>query len=270
MDEDDFLNFYFRDILGKENFNYEASGDYFNRKVTYTIIDENGNEVKGQFFVKTSYHSCPTCSKKRGNYFEAIIQLRGGRSKFEEVLKFVMEIVDDQDNSGIFITKIEKKREGYDLYISDREFSKIITKRIIERFGGSITESNSLVGRKEGRDLYRFTYAVRLPKYTDLDLIKLWGKKWLVSKMHGHDMILLNIENWDEIRVKLDDAEDGIILLHREDYRQADVLYSQDNSTYIISPFNYKEIAIRRIDNVKTILVGDSDGELVVIPPWIL
>ncbi len=270
MDENGFLDYYFRNVLGKEKFKYEATGDYFNRKITYTIQNENGTDINGYFFVKTSYHSCPTCSKKRGNYFEAIIQLRGGRSKFDEVLKFVMEIVEDQDNSDIFITKIEKKREGYDLYISDREFSKIVSRRIIERFGGSITESNSLVGRKEGHDLYRFTYAVRLPKFADLDLIKLWGKKWLVSKMHGHDLILLNVENWDEKRVKLDEAENGIILLRREDYKLADVLYSQDNSTYIISPFNYKEIAIKRIDNVKTILVGDSDGELVVIPPWIL
>lgn len=260
------IDIYLKRHFGNGDIDYESSGDYFNRKVKYEFRHSNGQISKGEFFIKTSYHSCPSCSKKRGNYFEAIIQLRGTHEKFIEIIDFVKNTIDSQKNPEIFITKLEKKKEGYDLYISNKEYAKNMSKRIIDKYGGTIIESNSLVGRKEGRDLYRFTYAVRIPEFSYLDLIKFNGRNWVVSGIHGNDISLIELGTNNLRHFKLNDVEDSKILLRKEDYKKAEVLYTQGETTYIINPFNYKEVAIKKIDNVESILVGNLNGEIVIIP----
>ena|GEM_PF-986362 len=266
IQEEELIDIYLKRHFGNGDIDYESSGDYFNRKVKYEFRHSNGQISKGEFFIKTSYHSCPSCSKKRGNYFEAIIQLRGAHEKFIEIIDFVKDTIDSQKNPEIFITKVEKKKEGYDLYISNKEYAKNMSKRIIDKYGGTIIESNSLVGRKEGRDLYRFTYAVRIPEFSYLDLIKFNGRNWVVSGIHGNDISLIELGTNNLRHFKLNDVEDSKILLRKEDYKKAEVLYTQGETTYIINPFNYKEVAIKKIDNVESILVGNLNGEIVIIP----
>ena len=266
IQEDDLIHIYLTKNFGNGQIHYDSSGDYFNRKVIYEFRHANGQISKGQFFIKTSYHSCPSCSKRRGNYFEAIIQLRGTPEKFVEIIDFVKNIIDSQNNPDIFITKIEKKKEGFDLYISNKEYARNVSRRIVDKYGGTIIESNSLVGRKEGRDLYRFTYAVRIPQFSYLDLIKFSGKNWVVSGIHGNDISLMELGSNSLRHFKLNDLEDSKILLRKKDYKEAEVLYTQGDSTYIMNPFNYKEVAIKKIENAKSILVGNLDGEIVIIP----
>lgn len=269
VDEDKLVKGYLEEKLGRSDFKYEISGDYFNRKVEFYYVDEIANKISGKFYLKTSYHSCPTCSKKRGNYFEAKIQLRGKVSKFEEILKFIETYTEAQTNPDIFITKIEKKKEGFDIFVSNKEFARNLSKMIVYKYGGSIIESRTLVGKRDGRDLFRFTYSVRIPIFSVLDLIKFKGKKWVVSRVHFNDLYLVDLEKWEERTFKIYDLEDSKILLRNGDYRQAEVLYSQDNSTYILNPFNYREVPVRRIDNVKSLLVAELDDEILIIPPWI-
>jgi len=43
------------------------------------------------------------------------------------------------------------------------ECGRRISRAIVKRLGGNFTESRRLYGRKDGRNIYRASFAVRLP-----------------------------------------------------------------------------------------------------------
>ena len=58
---------------------------------------------------------------------------------------------------------MEKLKKGLNLYVSSIESARKISKEIIKRLGGVLKESKKLVGKKEGRNVYRVSFSVRLP-----------------------------------------------------------------------------------------------------------
>jgi len=68
-------------------------------------------EISGVVNIKEINNTCPSCLSKRGNIYEAIIQVRG-----EKVREIIEKIVNSHMN---FITKIENVDRGVDLYISE-------------------------------------------------------------------------------------------------------------------------------------------------------
>ncbi|WP_394325584.1 NMD3-related protein [Methanosarcina barkeri] len=54
--------------------------------------------------------------------------------------------------------------------------SRQICRLITSELGGNFSESPTLVGMKDGKNLYRITFAVRLPEFRPGDVIKFRGK----------------------------------------------------------------------------------------------
>lgn len=107
---------------------------------------------------------CERCSKKAAGYYEAIVQLRAkNRIPTEKEQEIAFELayflLDEED----FISKVEKLKKGLNLYVSSIESGRKISKEIIKRLGGVLKESKKLVGKKEGRNVYRVSFSVRLP-----------------------------------------------------------------------------------------------------------
>jgi NMD3 family len=57
----------------------------------------------------------------------------------------------------------EKKPEGWDHFFTETLAARNVARLFKDRFGAEVKESATLYGRKDGRDLYRVTFAVRLP-----------------------------------------------------------------------------------------------------------
>ncbi len=98
---------------------------------------------------------CRDCYRKSSGYYEALVQLRGDRIRMENM---VTKIKNFLASNSAFITKIEELDEGLDVYVSDKKamnafflYSRINPKR-----------SYTLYGIKEGREVYRNIYALRL------------------------------------------------------------------------------------------------------------
>ncbi len=114
---------------------------------------------------------CVFCSKKHGNYFEAIIQLRGLDGLDEDQVYELLDSIRDQTfevgikDPNVFITKEEKVRGGWDIYMGEKAFAKNLSMKFHSRYGGEMKSTSSLYGRKDGRDLYRNTYLVRFPGF---------------------------------------------------------------------------------------------------------
>jgi len=97
---------------------------------------------------------CPDCSRASGGYFEAIIQLRGDAKKVEESAKKLERLLSNKT----FISKIEEMHGGVDLFVGNSR----TTSGILQELGFKPTISTKLFGKKEGKKLYRVTYAIGL------------------------------------------------------------------------------------------------------------
>jgi len=129
-------------------------------------------DVEVPLSVRTVHRTCPDCSRKSGRYYTAILQLRGPvdgpaekadrrRARLdEEWTHLVREMRPDWRKAVSFR---EELPEGWDCYLTDTPAARAVAKLAKQRFGASVKESSSLVGRKNGQDLYRVTFCLRFP-----------------------------------------------------------------------------------------------------------
>ncbi len=137
--------------------------------------------------VRVKREVCKRCSREAGGYYESIVQIRAdSREISEEELEVVRGIIErvlerERENQKAFISKIVERREGIDYYFGDRNIGKKISRLIADELGGKIIESKKIHTRRDGQDVYRFTYAVRLPAYRKGDIVEENGKICVVT-----------------------------------------------------------------------------------------
>jgi nonsense-mediated mRNA decay protein 3 len=128
--------------------------------------------VPVDFTARLVHRTCPDCSRRSGHYYTALIQLRGpeegAKRRAPELRARLAEIWDATMPSARADWKghhswTEKKPEGWDHFFTETLSARNIARLFKDRFGAEVKESASLYGRKDGRDLYRVTFAVRLP-----------------------------------------------------------------------------------------------------------
>jgi len=163
-------------ILSKSRLDKEV------RKVTLTATSRNEDErnllvaVKASlsvedFFVTRRFETrvriqgatCPACGRRRGMYYEAILQFRASSGRLpddlaKETSRYVEDAVAADPNQ--FITKVESVRGGLDFYLSSNSMAKTIAKAYRD-WGAETRSSAKVFGQKEGKELYRVTYLVR-------------------------------------------------------------------------------------------------------------
>ncbi len=132
---------------------------------------------------------CKNCSKREGDYYEAILQVRPTQDEMtEEQKNQVMSMVhkrvevDRGEEKKVFITLEKEIHGGLDFFLSDRRVTKNLSFDIADFFGGDVKTSSELAGREDGQNVYRMTYSVRLPPYEEGDFIKFEGKIYRIKK----------------------------------------------------------------------------------------
>ncbi len=123
-------------------------------------------EQVGESRVRRRRKTCPDCAKQHGQYYEAILQVRATkRSVDEREMEIIRELVQEkmQGDPRLFVAREESVHGGTDIYLSSNKAAKALAQRIKSHLGGKVISSPKLHGRRGGRDIYRVTYAVRLP-----------------------------------------------------------------------------------------------------------
>ena len=113
-------------------------------------------------------------------YYEGKLQLRNAE---QHIIDFVYSLISSRED--VRIAKVEKVRNGIDVYISSQKYLQIIGKKLQKQFRGELKISRRLHGRSRSssRDLYRLTVLFRLPKFKKGDRIVYKGKELLVVDM---------------------------------------------------------------------------------------
>jgi 60S ribosomal export protein NMD3 len=132
-------------------------------------------EVAVEFPVQVEHRTCPDCSRRSGHYYTALLQLRGpeGRSiapriQREERVRLQRlwqhALPEARAEWRRALSWEEERPEGWDVYFVDTVAARGLARWLKTRLGGRLSESPTLYGRKDGRDLYRVTFCLRVPR----------------------------------------------------------------------------------------------------------
>lgn len=131
---------------------------------TCCLLHNQDIEETFTFPLRLTYTLCDTCARAQTNYYEGIIQLRGeNRAVLEQAHAFLLDETAKQKEKGVFITKIEEQKKGYDYYYTKQRAIPVLMKKLAKKFGATASSHARLVTEKKGEKLYRVTAIVRLP-----------------------------------------------------------------------------------------------------------
>ena len=163
------LDILLRELLERKDMQLLHSASYRieGRKVHMTIVlkleDVEKIEKKDAELVIKSI-LCENCSMKKSGYYNSIVQLRVPKELIETFFDEVQQQVDflsHYDNMA-FISKIEKRKEGLDLYFGSKNVAMQIARNLKDKFRAAIKITRKNAGLKQGQKVYRDTILVRL------------------------------------------------------------------------------------------------------------
>ncbi|WP_457548986.1 60S ribosomal export protein NMD3 [Archaeoglobus sp.] len=185
----------------------------------YEVVDEKVVEVR------LRSRTCERCTRLSGGYYEAIVQIRADDRKIEDgELEVVKSLINrilerESDNQKAFVSKVVERKEGIDFYFGDRNIGRKVSREIVKVLGGKLIESRKLHTRIDGRNIYRYTFAVRLPCYRAGDIVLDKGKVCVaVRRGKGISLDDLSSVNLEDAKVvkKREELEKGVVVNYDE------------------------------------------------------
>jgi len=189
---------------------------------------------------------CDRCSLKKGGYFEAVLQVR--KKNLKKEMQEIEGIINRKiDEMNTFISKRENRREGIDYYIGSKKAAAAAAKEIKESFNAEMKKSSSLIGMKDGKELYRDTYMVRLPEYGKESFFKEGERLYRVISV-GKKIEMKSLDG-----VKKSVYREEMEKMKKVEIRtkEADVLHEEKDGLYIMDRENFKTYFVNKPKNWK-------------------
>ncbi|OPY41316.1 MAG: NMD3 family protein [Methanoregulaceae archaeon PtaU1.Bin222] len=161
--------------------------------------------VEGSCTVEIEWkkEQCDRCSRISGSYYEGVVQIRAqGRRATEreisEAARIAHEVEDAMMTSGerlSFISDIEEHRDGLDITVGSQRLGQEIAAAITRELGGRFTTHPKLIGEKAGKQIFRITYSLRLPRYSRGDIVVVSGRYAEVLRIEAKTIRYLDLES---------------------------------------------------------------------------
>jgi len=236
-------------------------------EVTGTIEDLTVNRsraslvVKGVLYGKPVEATCSTeiawqkeqcdrCNRISGSYYEGVVQVRAeGRtpSMFESQMSAsIAQQVEDTLQSGgerlSFISDMNETKDGIDIIIGSQHIGMLIAQAIVAQLGGRYTTHPKLVGEKNGRQLYRITYSVRLPRFQKHDVVAAGPRYYEVERVEARHVRTTDLR--DGISKSLRDEEITRIVGNSRNAESALVVFSEASGIGILDPVSNRTVEL--------------------------
>jgi len=247
------------------------------RNVTWAVdpeqVDENTIRMHCQFTgvvretpleesvvvpVKISRGTCDRCGRIAGGYYNAIVQVRATdrtptAAERNRAVERAEAYIGDRESAGdrnAFITEVEEVDDGVDIRISTTQMGEGVATRIVRELGGSVESYPTLVTEDgDGNEVYRVTYAVRLPKFTPGDVIAPDDDAGpvLVRSVSGN-LKGVRLASGDPYEASFDDEELAARrLTTREDAVETTVVAVEDaHAVQVLDPETYEAKTVSR------------------------
>ena len=238
------------------------------------------HEISEEHFlpIRIKNVTCDICSKQFGGYFEATLQIRANKRKLirKEIdtirldVENIVKSYRNKGNRGLFITDIGEEHGGIDFYLSEKGSAYTIAKKIQDKFGGEIKESSKNFGMKDGRQVYRMTYLLRLSQYRKGDFITYDNSYFYISSLSGNKVHTFELYDWTE---RIFDSKDlqQIKIVGGEELIKEMILVSQSNDeVQLMDPKTYKTFEVKKSKKItfnnKTLSIVKLDDTIFLIP----
>ena len=190
-----------------DNGNVSAHLKIFNGE---TLLREDDVVIK----LKITKNSCPTCNRVSGSYYESILQVRTFSHEVTDVIgeieQFATNFVQSVEGSSptSFISKVVHQREGVDIFLGKRSDAMKLSKIIMDRYFSNLKVSKSLAGMKEGNEIYRYTYSIRIFNLKLGSIIESRSQKFVITGIHPQTLYVLDPRNMKRSVLKRSDVFD--------------------------------------------------------------
>ncbi|MFT4889864.1 MAG: nonsense-mediated mRNA decay protein 3 [Halobacteriales archaeon] len=223
--------------------------------------------------VKISRETCTRCGRIAGDYYASIVQVRARdrdttpreRERAEEIAHEVVAEMEATGDREAFVTEVGEADDGLDIKLSTNSIGNQVANRIVREFGGSVSDSETLVTEDEdGNEVYRVTYAVHLPPYRPGDVISLDGDDGgpvLVTSVRGN-LKGRRVTTGDSFEASYEDgdAPDAGVLGRTDDGEETPLVSVEDeNAVQVLDPETYEAKTVARPDYL------DPDAETVTV-----
>jgi nonsense-mediated mRNA decay protein 3 len=203
--------------------------------------------------VRVQRTACDMCSRESGGYFEAIIQIRAaGRFPTEEekrrcaaIAREAMESMKKKGDRLAFISDFQEQKEGIDLYMGSMNASRQVCRMIISELGGSFAESPTLVGMKDGKNVYRITFAMRLPEFRPGDVIRFRGRI-IQIRSSGKKVNGISLEDGSRFISTPEELKGAEKIANIGDAVLTVLVSIEENAILVLDPRTYETVAIKK------------------------
>ncbi len=203
--------------------------------------------------VRLKRGACRECSKQMGSYFEAILQLRGDdrvldKASEEAIRQQLLDRVESMraDSREVFVSKVERVRGGLDFYFSTAQAARIVARELQDLRCADYKESSSLWGRREGREVFRVTFLVRLPSFGPGEVITADSKDWYVKSMSKGLVRCIDISAGEEQQMRVRDLEGVVPSCTSSDIKNAVVLMETADEVQVLDPVTMSPVDLRK------------------------
>jgi len=217
------------------------------------VVREEPVHAEAETEIRIQRTACDMCSRESGGYFEAIIQIRAaGRFPTEDENKRCMaiarEAMDSMRKKGdrlAFISEVLEQKEGVDLYMGSMNASRQVCRLITSELGGSFSESPTLVGMKDGKNVYRVTFSVRLPEFSPGDVIRFRGKI-IHIKSSGKKVNGISLEDGLRFLATPEELKGAEKIGNMGDAVLTVLVSIENNAILVLDPETYETVAIKK------------------------
>jgi nonsense-mediated mRNA decay protein 3 len=122
--------------------------------------------------VKLKANTCPECSRLSGHFYTATIQVRGMSERLRGPPRALRERLEATFEGLLPELKPDWRKamswreelpEGWNYYLTDTLAARSVARFAKSRLNATLKESATLWGRRNGQDVYRVTFCLRIP-----------------------------------------------------------------------------------------------------------
>ncbi|MFH1774321.1 MAG: NMD3-related protein [Methanobacteriota archaeon] len=199
--------------------------------------------------VRARLELCDNCSRQIGGYYESILQIRSedalGRAERKEIQALVDRSISflAQKDRKAFLSDFKTMKEGMDFHVGSTKVARKLAEILREKFGGEISESPKLFGKNEhGKDLYRVTIALRLPRLKEGDIIEFETQPLQLLGFAKEKAIAFDLQSRKRLAIPIKNLKRAKILGRRKDVVRATVSEVIPGRVQVIELRDYKTL----------------------------
>ena len=266
---------HFHPEIDRDSIDLDVEG----QSVKFIVTLSDGAEFRSspiQLEAKISVlkNSCPSCNRLTGSYYESIIQIRSFSRKYSDAIdhavRDVNEFLETEKLKGKnpFISRQQRLKEGFDLYLGSKSDGEKIAKFIHDRYFSNMVQNKKLAGRTEGYDLYRYTFLLRILDLPEGAIIMKRGEKFLLIASSSSDITLMDLSSRRTVHIKQNEFNSNPFEYTGEvlPIKNYIILSRRDGETQLMDPDSFREITVQGQFSGDEIKGFEIEGEI-LIPP---